>query len=281
MMVNQQVTYRYINNYIEVFSCLFMHDYYRSRICNELTIQPTQASLTLIKDFQLVFKSTPGGFSLAANSAKDYSSGVFREPFDLNFEFRFTNPHFFSFTSLLEDPEARYYLEDDLLPSVLFDSHFQNISPALDRAGITGILSVKHLPSAPLLPLDGTQQGGFAPRSKAVYLQSREVQPVYICYTNGDNLSQFEGLAIQNEGAFRNLTSFGQPDQIKTRSGMKAFKFTFPTTLPMRDSWPGYFRLERNNQLGSYSKILPNPSPQNIKYDSINKTFISENYVKL
>jgi len=278
-MENQQVSYRYINNYIEVFSCLFFHDYYRSRICTELVIQPTLSTRSLIKDYQLVFKSTKGGFSLAANSAKDYSNGVFKKSFDLNFEFRFTNPHFFSFTSLNVDPEARYFLEDDLMPTMLFGPHFQTDSQALDRPNISGILSVKHLQDHPLLPVEGLEN--FSARNKAVSLQSRVIRPVYICYTGESNLDQFEGLSIQNEGAFREFDAFGPPEQIETRSGLKALRFYSQKSFPMQDSWAGYFRLERNNQLGTYSKILPNPSPKSIKYDSNNKSFISENYVKL
>lgn len=280
-MENQQITYRYINNYIEVFSCLFMHDYYSSRICNELVIQPTLATRALIKDYKLVFKSTVGGFSLAANTANDYSSRVFQESFDLNFEFKFTNPHFLSFTALNENPEARYFVEDDLRSSVFFGPDFQTDSPALDRPDVSGILNVKHVLIAPILPIESTDQRKFTPRSKVVFLTPRIIKPVYICYTNGTSLDQFEGLTIENEGSFKDLLSFGPPDKIETRSGLKALRFTSETSLPMKDSWSGYFRLERNNQLGSYRKILPNPSPRSIKYDLTNKTYISENYVKL
>jgi hypothetical protein len=280
-MEKQQVTFKYINNYVEVFSCLFMHDYYSSRVCNELVIQPTLATRVLIKDYQLIFKPRVGGFYLAANTAKDYSSGVFKESFDLNFEFKFINPHFLAFTALNVDPEIRYFLEDDLKSAMFFGPEFQTDSPTLDRPDVSGILNVKHVLTAPLFPIDGVNSNSFNPRSKVVYLQPRQIIPVYICYSNGPNLDQFDGLRIENEGAFKELITFGPPDQIETRSGLKAFRFASENSLSMKDSWRGHFRLERDNQLGSYRKILPNPSPQSIKYDLTNNTFISENYVKL
>ncbi len=274
-------SFRYISSFMEVFSCRFMHDYYSTRVCRDIVIQPTQTSQELIRDYQLKFKPYIGGFSLAVNNAKEFSSIVFTETFELFFEFNFLNPYFYSFTDLNLDPEARYYLADDLSSAVHFGTDFQVDFPALDKPGISGIFSVKHLVTDPILPIAGSEQAKFIPRSKAIILKPRLVKPVYICYTTGEDLEQFEGLTIRNEGAFKGLLSFGPPTQIETHSGLKAFKFISESYLPMRDSWLGYFKLEKKNQLGSYYKTLPNPHPQSIKFDPINKTYISEIYVKL
>lgn len=276
-----KTTYRYINNYIEVFSCLFMHDYYIDRICNELVIQPTPATSALMKNYQLIFKSTLGGFALAANNSKDYRPDVFKDSFDLNFEFRFTNPYFFSFTALNLDPEARYFVDDDLRSSVLFLPEMQTDNPELDRPGISGILRIKHLSDYSVLPFVGTDSSNFIPRSKIVYIKPREIKLVYICYASDDNIDHFQGLTIEIEGVFDGLVSFGEPERIETLSGFPAFKFTTETQIPMKGSWKGVFRLERNNQLGYYRKSLPNPSPKSIKYDFTINNYISENYVKL
>jgi len=280
-MNQNQVTYRYINNFIEVFSCIFMHDYYLNRICTELTIQPTQATRTLIKNYQLIFKPTSSGFSLAANTAKDYRNAVFKTPFDLNFEFRFTNPYFYSFTDLNLNPEARYFLEDDLRSSVLLAPEMQTETPELDRPGISGILSVKHITDYPILPFERAEYGKFIPRTKVVYIKPREIKLVYICYSTASDLENFEGLKIEIEGDFTGIIVFQEPERIKTASGLPALRFTSETLIPMKASWRGVFRLERKDQLGYYRKSLPNPSPQSIKYDLTNKTYISENYVKL
>lgn len=280
-MNQNQTTYRYINNYTEIFSCLFMHDFYSNRICNELVIKPTSATSMIIKDYQLVFKPTFGGFALAANTAKDYSHLVFKDSFDLNFEFRFTNPYFYTFTELNLDPEARYFVEDDLRSSVLLTPDMQTEAPELDRSGISGILSVKHVLNYPILPLDGSSTGKFTPRTKIVYLKPREIKLVYICYSADNNLEPFQGLTIEIEGVFNGLISFSVPEIIETPSGMIAFKFVSETLFPIKASWKGVFRLERKNQLGHYRKSLPNPSPQSIKYDFKINSYISENYVKL
>lgn len=280
-MEQNQSVYRYVSKYVEIFSCLFMHNYYSSKICNELVIQPTPATKNQIKDLQLVFKPIAGGFALAANSSKDYSNGVFKSSFDLNFEFKFSNPHFFSFTALNPDPEVRYFLKDDLKPSVFFTSDLRSDSPSLDRPGISGVLSLTHSQEAPILPIMGLESGSFEPRNKVVYMKPRAIKPVYICYTQDVSLAYFEGLTIEIEGEFKGIVSFGPPEEIETRGGMKAFKFTSKEVFIMKDSWKGHFRLVRNNQLGSYRKILPNPNPQSIRFDSPTNTYISENYVKL
>lgn len=258
-----------------------MHDYYIDRICNELVIQPTPATSALMKNYQLIFKSTVGGFALAANNNKDYRPGVFKDSFELNFEFRFTNPYFFSFTALNLDPEARYFVDDDLRSSVLFLPEMQTDNPELDRPGISGILRIKHLSDYSVLPFVGTDSSNFIPRSKIVYIKPREIKLVYICYTSDDNIDHFQGLTIEIEGVFDGLVSFGEPERIETLSGLSAFKFTTETQIPMKAFWKGVFRLELNNQLGFYRKSLPNPSPKSIKYDFTINNYISENYVKL
>jgi hypothetical protein len=235
----------------------------------------------LINDYQLVFKPAFGGFSLAANTARDYSHLVFEDSFDLNFEFRFTNPYFYTFTALNLDPEARYFVEDDFRVSVLFTPEMQTQSPELDRTGISGILNVKHIAEHPILPLNGPYASKFTPRTKIVYLKPREIKLVYICYAADTSLDQFQGLTIEVEGVFIGLISFLDPEIIKTTSGIPAFKFVSETLFPLKASWKGVFRLERKNQLGYYRKSLPNPSPQSIKYDFKINSYISENYVKL
>lgn len=280
-MNQAQTSYRYVSNYTEVFSCFFMHDFYSNRICNEIIFKPTLETEILIKNLQLLFKTNGGGFSLAINTSKDYSSAVFKVPFNLNFEFRFTNPFFNSFSAINFDPETRYFLEENWKSSVLLGSEMQNNSTELDRPGISGILRVSHTPDFPILPLDYSNAGKFLARSKVVYIKPREVKLIYICYASDVNLDHFEGLGIAMEGVFQGIISFGMPAQCKTPSGLNALKFTSETPLLMKASWRGVFKLERRNQLGYYRKSLPNPNPQSIKYDITTNSFISENYVKL
>ncbi len=280
-MNQAQILYRYINSHTEVFSCLFKHEYYLNGVCNELEIIPTAATSALIKNYQLIFKPFSGGFALAANTARDYSSAVFKDSFTLNFEFRFLNPFFYSYTALNFDPEARYFLEDNFTSSVLFSPEMQTAAPELDNPGLSGILNVKHNPNYPILPIHASVEDSFIARSKVVYIKPREVKLIYICYTNDPNLDYFEGLTIGMEGVFKEMISFSAPEQIQTASGLHAVKFTSESFLSMKASWRGVFKLERRNQLGSYLKSLPNPSPKTIKYDITTKTYISENYVKL
>jgi len=258
-----------------------MHDYYVNRLCNELVILPTPATSALIKNYQLIFKQISGGFALAANSAKDYSNVVFKDSLNLNFEFRFLNPYFYSFTSLNFDPEVKYFLEDNFMSSVLFGPEMQTAAPELDRSGLSGILNVKHNPNYPILPIDGLDKDTFKVRSKVVYIKPREVRLVYIFYTNDPTPDNLEGLTIEIEGVFKDSIAFSAPEQILTASGLHAVKFTSESFLSMKASWRGFFKLERRNELGSYLKSLPNPSPKTIKYDITTKTYISENYVKL
>lgn len=279
-MNQDQTTYRYISKYQEVFSCLFMHDYYLNRICGEVSIKPTVATSGLLQDLQLVFKPTSGGFALAANAAKDYSSQVFQDSFELNFEFKFTNPFFHSFSELNLDPESRYFVDDHLDSAVLLDTELQSALPALDKPGISGVMRLQHQDSHPILPrLD--ENSSFTPRTKIIYIKPREVKVVYVCFSSQNELSHLEGLTIEIEGAFKGIVSFSSPQRIETISGFQAVRFVSEETLPMKASWRGIFRLERTDQLGNYRKTLPNPNPQSIKYDFTTNTFISENYVKL
>lgn len=94
-MDNHQNSYRFVTKFTEVFSCVFQHGYYDGEICTDLSFQPSSRAKFLLKNYNLIFKPRPGGFVLAVNSDKDFSNLIYREPFELDFEFRFTNPHFF------------------------------------------------------------------------------------------------------------------------------------------------------------------------------------------
>jgi hypothetical protein len=276
-----QNSYRYINKYIEIFSCVFSHDFYDSRICNEVTFLPTERTRFLIKNYSLVFKLKAGGFVLAANFDKDYSNPIYKDPFDLDFVFKFSNSYFHSFTDISIDPEIRYFFDDDFRSSVSIDPDSGVNDPELDKPGISGIIRIKHVAEHPLLPFKAGDANGFNSRKKEFIFKSRQIKPVYICYVSENNLDQFQGLLIESEGEFKDQIDFGPPVLTKTNSGLTAFKFVAKGEIPMKSSWKGFFKLKRYNQLGMYVKTLPNPNPKNIKFDPTQNAYLSENYVKL
>ena len=242
---------------------------------------PNERTKLLIRNYNLVFKPQPGGFVLATNSEKDFSNSVYKDPFDLDFEFKFTNRYFHSFTGLTIDPEIRYFLADDSRERVEIGSNFEIRDSEFEKPGVSGVLRITHLPDYPLLPLKNGDSSPFRSRKKEFLFKSRQIKPVYICYVSESNLEQFQGLMIEGEGEFKDVVDFAPPELIKTSSGLIAFKFVAKNEIPMKSSWKGWFKLQRFNQLGLYKKTLPNPNPQSIKFDLTHNAFISENYVKL
>ena len=280
-MSHHTTSYRYVNTYIEILSCVFRHDFYENNICNEVTFLPNERTKLILRNYNLIFKTTLGGFVLAANSDKDYSNSIFRDPFDLDFEFKFTNRYFHSFTSLTIDPEVRYFFNDDQKDQTTIGPELEIRDPEFEKPGVAGILRIKHLPDYPLLPIMSADSNPFQSRMKEFLFKSRPILPVYICYFPESNINQFQGLSIEGEGEFRDAVDFDPPVFTKTSSGLTAFKFVAKNEIPMRASWKGCFKLQRTNQLGMYKKTLPNPNPQNIKFSLTHNAFISENYVKL
>ncbi|PRY88613.1 hypothetical protein [Mongoliibacter ruber] len=275
-----QGTYRHTTRYIEIFSCVFLHDYYKNGICNEIEVRPTFTTDTLLKNYHLIFRPSRGGFSIAADGSRDYSNAIFKDSFYLDFEFKFTNIYFHTFTDLCEDPEAKYFLEDDS-DIVVLNQQKASTEPSFDRAGISGVLRIEHTKERPILPFQLENETDFVPRTKVVHLRSREFKLVYICYASTEKINRFSNLNIESEGVFKGLLLFGQPERIDAKLGFPAYKFTSKNSIPMRNSWDGYITLEKSDQFGFYKKSLPNPSPQSLKLDSNTNSFISENYVKL
>lgn len=281
MEPQHQNSYRLVTSHIEVFSCVFRHDYYENRLCNDLSFLPTPRTSSVIKNYNLVFKTRAGGFALAANAKMDLKNSVYMDPFDLDFEFKFTNPYFHSFTVLASDPEVRYFLDDNLETVVELGAKQGIVDAALEKPGVSGVIRIKHVANFPILPIPGGSDGYFKPRSKEVQFINRLIRPVYLCYCSQERISDFQGMVILNEGEFRGVVEFGLPELVTTASGLIAYKFTAKQDIPMKLLWKGHFRLERSNQLGTYKKTLPNPSAQSIKFDSIINAYISENFVKL
>ncbi|GAB2610046.1 hypothetical protein [Belliella aquatica] len=274
-------TYRYKSQYEEIFSCAFRHEFYPDQICTDLIIEPNFSSRLLIKNYKLIFKPFVGGFSLAANKENSYNNAVFGDSFDLDFEFRFKSPYFFSFTSLNINPEVKYFLNDDFETFIHFSENLQVSDNSLDKPGLAGILRLKHTNEFAILPRLKDGVSDYQIRNKVVLMKTRLVKIVFICYSSLGNLEQFDGLQIKNEGEFKGKVSFENLEVVETTSGFLAYKFISKELVPMKSFWNGYFVLERSNQLGTYKKSLPNPRPQSIKFDEHHNTYISENYVKL
>jgi hypothetical protein len=258
-----------------------MHDYYKNRICNEITIKPTPSTVRIIRNYNLIFKRTLGGFSLAADAVKDFSHIVFKDSFEMDFEFKFTNVYFHSFTELSPDPETKYLIDENE-DFVVLNQSKANFNPSLNRAGLSGILRIRHSMDSPLLPLRSNTILEIEPKSKIVVLTPRMIKPVYLCYAPAEKFDRFAGLTVEKEGVFKELLSFGEPEQTVIEGlDIPAYKISAKNPIQMKSSWDGFIRLEKSDQFGFYKKILPNPSSRSLKLDLNTNSYISENYVKL
>jgi len=275
-------TYRYSSSYLEVYSLVFLHEYYENRLCQEIKIEPTATTISYLKDNQLIFKPINGGFTIVANENVDYTPKVFHEHSTLDFEFKFTNKYFLLFSDLNIDPETKYYIEEINSEVVYLNQGYETTAPELDRPSLDGVIRLFHEEQNPILPIRGIGDEEFKARFQMVYIKPRPVRLVYYCYGSTDKILQFQdSLNIISTGEFLDQIHFDAPEMVTTSSGMSAWRFISHESIFLKASFNGQLKIESNTPFGVYNKTLPNPSPSTIKYDPKVNLYISENYVKL
>jgi hypothetical protein len=281
-MLEKNTTYRFVSNYSEVFTAVFVHDFYEEGICYEIELKPSSATFEKLKNYHLLFKKIPGGFVLLADGNFDYTSEVFKEEIFFDFEFNFSNRFMLNFSELNIEPETRYLIEDDFKEEVYLSQIHEIVNLSLDRPGLAGVFRIKHTLEYPIFPIKGFVETEFTPREKMVIIKSRAVRLVYLCYGSLEKFNQFQdSLEITSSGEFVEQIKFSDPEDIITEIGVDALKFTTTSPLKLKSNWNGSFKIEGRTLFGMYQKSLPNPHPSTIKFDPISNSFISENYVKL
>lgn len=91
------------------------HAYYADGVCRDLSFQPSPETELNLKNLRILFRETPGGFTLLADANK--SLGLVKSPLlkveKLTFLIRNDNPRFYNFTDLaMPGPGSLYYFHN-------------------------------------------------------------------------------------------------------------------------------------------------------------------------
>ena len=284
-------TIKLTTGYTRMATVLIFHQYYRNLICRDLDIRPTAQTGQLLRDYGILMKTHPNGFSLASDRSRDYNHSVFDGVLPLEFSIRVTNPLFVNFTDIPYTSDLHFDLRKTADPShpYLHEGEFvgpQNYTEE-GAEGITGRLLLEMNTDNDWFGVGAEEKNLKAESNFLITFRSRMSVWHYIFpEKEGDkrkiSISPRQGLQKSSSSLASYSPQFIGPSRGETRQGRSVVEFRTSEPLPFRDRWDDWMEADVETAEGSpRKKVLSHARPEYLRFDETLNTFMTSIFESL
>jgi hypothetical protein len=255
--------------YESLFNIYFKHDYFKTGVIDTINIKPTQETIKLFRDYELVLKFKNNSFSIhyptIFASENNTRNKVLSDKIQFDFTIECKDNNFFNYTDFLGDQiENKMFLfeypnDSNKLNYLHAEVYVSNIE-LLDYRKFENLYFSK-----PFGHLKIITDSNF-PIDNFIQFKSPSLYWRYIIRT--PYLIEYKNLAICN----KNKTEFFEgPKKITLPNGESALSFVSPTEIKQLEfSDLHYQLLEEYDKETNYGKVLlpnlPHPNNKSITY---------------
>jgi hypothetical protein len=277
--------------YTRMATVLVFHEYYKNLICRDLDIRPDGHTVGLMREYGILMKNHPNGFSLACDRSRDYEHQVFDGELLLAFDVRIVNPLFVNFTDIpytsdlhfefrqTEDPSHPYLHANRFVTSENYSSEGAD--------GLSGRILLSLNNGNDWFGVGSIEKKLKEESNYFITFRSRRTFWHYIFSTSNEKGRQFSIISPDRSsdnphslGTF--ISDFDGPKNGETRSGRPVLIFSSATPLPFRDRWEDFAEVEVvGNDGHTFRKPLSYARPGNMYFDDTHKRFTTSIFESL
>lgn len=271
--------YNYQSNYSKLVEVQILHDYFSDQKCSSFEILPDSYTLSQLKNYELLFKSTRNGFVLIGKQDDRFSGQQFKGEILLRFHMKLVDELFLNYTQLPFQRGRCYRFTNK------FDQEVLHSKPFVDESCLNGETE-KLWEGEITLQLNsenelfGYQSGTREQSIQAfrIQFQSREVQLRYNFYSTNPNVD-IADYYIENED--KSHVSNGFEERVLA-NGKTVFSIEYQEFLKLKQENSGRMKLKRNgNFLNTYTVDLPFPNLKNVSFDRNQEKFYADMFISL
>lgn len=270
----------YTSDFSKILELSFYHDFFSDNRLVDIELIPDIETQSLIKNYNLLQRKRGNTFIFLKNNNSNLDNLVFSGPVQFVFRLKFNNPLFLNITDIPFGYQQKINLEpsDDnegkLHPMTYVD---ESISEPFDTNGIIAEIKLEINQNNEFFGYEKQENPSPAKKFFARF-NARTVKFRYNFYFVGKQ-NDFSNFFVYNENTNEQYNTFFQRT---LENGMIVFSFVLDEEIKMSEKYKQKLYLKKEDEFNkSFNKYLSQPIPQNLKYESEEKIFFLENFIKI
>ena len=270
----------YTSNYKKITEVVVNHDFFKDNKCISFLFKPSIETLSLFKNYGIIFKRTINGFVLISSGDSRYSSPTFNGPINVEINITNNDPVFLNYSDINFEPGNGFLFQNNFEGNKLHQGDF------VENSSLTPFESDKLMEGKIVLTLnqknqffgEGSEDLNIEEEKYDINFKSREVFVRYNFYSSKENFDFSNFFISDDENSFKNNDVYEK----SLSSGKQVFCIDHPTPIKLSQFYESSHFLKKDDGfLNTFSIQLPHPRLKNIIYEKNDNKYYADLFVSL
>jgi hypothetical protein len=270
----------YTSNYKKIIEVKVNHDYFKDNKCISFLFKPTGETLSLFKNYGILFKKTQSGFVLISGADLRFSSAAFNGPIEVEISMSNNDPVFLNYSEISPSTGEGFLFQNSFEANTLHQEEYVDASvltPMNSSKLIEGTIKLSFNQNNEFFG-EGSENSNAVGEKYRINFKSREVVVRYNFYSSKDNLDFSNFFIADDENSFKNDTI----EKRNLANGQEVFCIQHPSPVKLSQFYDkSLFLKKEDGFLNTFSIQLPQPDLKNVSFDKNDSKYYADLFVSL
>ena len=270
----------YTSNYKKIIEVKVNHDYFKDNKCISFLFKPTGETLSLFKNYGILFKKTQSGFVLISGADLRFSSAAFNGPIEVEISMSNNDPVFLNYSEISPSTGEGFLFQNRFEANTLHQEEYVDASvltPMNSSKLIEGTIKLSFNQNNEFFG-EGSENSNAVGEKYRINFKSREVVVRYNFYSSKDNLDFSNFFIADDENSFKNDTI----EKRNLANGQEVFCIQHPSPVKLSQFYDkSLFLKKEDGFLNTFSIQLPQPDVKNVSFDKNDSKYYADLFVSL
>jgi hypothetical protein len=270
----------YTSNYKKIIEVEVNHDYFKDNKCISFLFKPTGETLSLFKNYGILFKKTQSGFVLISGADLRFSSAAFNGPIEVEISMSNNDPVFLNYSEISPSTGEGFLFQNSFEANTLHQEEYVDASvltPMNSSKLIEGTIKLSFNQNNEFFG-EGSENSNAVGEKYRINFKSREVVVRYNFYSSKDNLDFSNFFIADDENSFKNDTI----EKRNLANGQEVFCIQHPSPVKLSQFYDkSLFLKKEDGFLNTFSIQLPRPEVKNVSFDKNDGKYYADLFVSL
>lgn len=270
----------YTSNYKKIIEVEVNHDYFKDNKCISFLFKPTGETLSLFKNYGILFKKTQSGFVLISGADLRFSSAAFNGPIEVEISMSNNDPVFLNYSEISPSIGEGFLFQNSFEVNTLHQEEYVDASvltPMNSSKLIEGTIKLSFNQNNEFFG-EGSENSNAVGEKYRINFKSREVVVRYNFYSSKDDLDFSNFFIADDENSFKNDTI----EKRNLANGQEVFCIQHPSPVKLSQFYDkSLFLKKEDGFLNTFSIQLPQPDVKNVSFDKNDGKYYADLFVSL
>lgn len=270
----------YTSNYKKIIEVEVNHDYFKDNKCISFLFKPTGETLSLFKNYGILFKKTQSGFVLISGADLRFSSAAFNGPIEVEISMSNNDPVFLNYSEISPSTGEGFLFQNSFEVNTLHQEEYVDASvltPMNSSKLIEGTIKLSFNQNNEFFG-EGSENSNAVGEKYRINFKSREVVVRYNFYSSKDDLDFSNFFIADDENSFKNDTI----EKRNLANGQEVFCIQHPSPVKLSQFYDkSLFLKKEDGFLNTFSIQLPQPDVKNVSFDKNDGKYYADLFVSL